>query len=74
MPTLLQNFLIKSRACNSTNNNSIRVLLPLCTCSVYTLTVVDVQIITLETVEEGAKTRAILQSVTDTPTNGRTCM
>ena len=31
----------KSRVCNSTNNNSIRDLLPLCTCSVYIFTIVQ---------------------------------
>ena len=38
----MENFLSKSRVCNSTNNNSIKVLWPLCTCSAYILTMVQV--------------------------------
>ena len=42
------NFLSKSRVCNSNNNNSIRILWPLCTCSVYILIIVQVSIHSLE--------------------------
>ena len=60
MACVYEFFLRKSWVCHSTNNSSIRVLWPLCTCSVYILTMVLVSTHILKTIGEVVETYTIL--------------
>ena len=53
-------FMSKSRVCNSSNKNMIRVLWPLCTYPAYILIFCKFQIIILKTVGEVAETQTLL--------------
>ena len=66
------NFLSKSRVCNSYNNNLIRILWPLCTCSVDLLTMMQISNITLKTVEGVAETQTGLYREIDGQTHKHT--
>ena len=63
-----KNFVSKSRVCNSTNNNSNKILWLLCTCSVYILTMMQVS----NHYFENCRRCGDIEQYTDWPTNYKT--